>query len=76
MNCIVYLLDGLSPLAIKNKNNKNFLGKKLKKIILVNCKKIQLIFIIYTAMEKHFLQRMNFSQVKIFINLTVMHSIY
>ena len=30
MNCIVYLLDGLSPLAIKNKNNKNFLGKKIK----------------------------------------------
>ena len=30
MNCIIYLLDGLSPLAIKNKKNKKFCGIAIK----------------------------------------------
>ncbi len=29
MNFIIYLLDGLTPLSIKNKCNKNFFGKKI-----------------------------------------------
>jgi len=31
MNCIVYLLDGLTPLAIESKFNQNFFGEKIKK---------------------------------------------
>lgn len=31
MNCIVYLLDGLTPLAIESKFNQNFFGETIKK---------------------------------------------
>ena len=39
MNCILYLLDGLSPLAIKNSTNNKFLGAKIRNNYLSNLQK-------------------------------------
>ena len=44
MNFIIYLLDGLSPLAIRNKSNKKFFGSNLKDNYISNLQKNSLNF--------------------------------